>query len=197
MPVYLWGGSAQTVAHAATLRWKLQIKLSTSPSHSILTPGWPVPVLTLYCQALGRVATGVLIFKLLLWFDPEKSRFKGDLNPRTSALKADALTTRPTRRTEWERVRGVKRGRGGEGGGGGWRGEKGFCCWSEEALRLTNLQCLISFLIMTPWNVDGLGSVCLWIDCHIAIMGSAVCLCDACYSRKRADDYDAIFQLWW
>ena len=33
--------------HAVTLRQKLQIKLSTSPSHSILTPGQPVPGLTL------------------------------------------------------------------------------------------------------------------------------------------------------
>ena len=36
-----------TVLRAATLRWKLQIKLSTSPSHSILRPGRPVPALTL------------------------------------------------------------------------------------------------------------------------------------------------------
>ena len=32
---------------AAALRQKPQIKLSTTPSHSILTPGRPVPVLTL------------------------------------------------------------------------------------------------------------------------------------------------------
>ena len=47
MRVYLWDGSAQTILRAATLRYKLQIKLSISPSHSILTPGWRVPVLTL------------------------------------------------------------------------------------------------------------------------------------------------------
>ena len=35
MLVYLSIGSAQTSLHAATLRKKLQIKLSTSPSHSI------------------------------------------------------------------------------------------------------------------------------------------------------------------
>ena len=34
--VYLWDGSAQTILRAATLRQKLQIKLSTSPRHSIL-----------------------------------------------------------------------------------------------------------------------------------------------------------------
>ena len=72
--------------------------LSTSPSHSILTPGRPVPALTLYRQAPGRVATGVPIFESLVWLDPEKSRRKRDLNPGSSALEADALTTRPTRR---------------------------------------------------------------------------------------------------
>ena len=39
------GRSAQTILRAATL--KLQIKLSTSPSHSILTPGRLVPALML------------------------------------------------------------------------------------------------------------------------------------------------------
>ena len=47
MLVYLRDGSAQTILRAATLRYKLQIKLSTSPSKSILTPGRPVPALTL------------------------------------------------------------------------------------------------------------------------------------------------------
>ena len=47
MLVYLRDGSAQTNLHAATLRLKLQIKLSTSPSHSILTPGQSIPALTL------------------------------------------------------------------------------------------------------------------------------------------------------
>ena len=32
-------GSAQIILRAVTLREKLQIQLSTSPSHSILTPG--------------------------------------------------------------------------------------------------------------------------------------------------------------
>ena len=40
-------GRICTIVHAATLRQKLQIKLSTSPSHSILTLGQPVPALTL------------------------------------------------------------------------------------------------------------------------------------------------------
>ena len=61
--VYLRDGSAQTILHAATLRLKLQIKVSISPSHSMLTLGQPVPLLTLLCQAPGRVAFGVSIFK--------------------------------------------------------------------------------------------------------------------------------------
>ena len=64
--MYLRDGSAQTSLRAATLRQKLQIKLSTSLSHSILTPGQPAPALTLERQAPGRVATGVPIFKSLV-----------------------------------------------------------------------------------------------------------------------------------
>ena len=47
MLVYLRDGSAQTTVRAATLRYKLQFKLSISPSHNTLTPGKPVPGLTL------------------------------------------------------------------------------------------------------------------------------------------------------
>ena len=43
MLVYLSDGPALKSLHAATLRWKVQIKLSTSPSHSILTPGLTSP----------------------------------------------------------------------------------------------------------------------------------------------------------
>ena len=38
------------------------------------------------------------IFKSLVWFNLEKSRCKRDSNQGSSALEADALTTRPTRR---------------------------------------------------------------------------------------------------
>ena len=67
MLVYLRDGSAQTILHAATLRQKLYIKLSILPSHSILTPGRPVPVLTLQCQAPGK-ATAEAPF-LSHWYD--------------------------------------------------------------------------------------------------------------------------------
>ena len=87
MLVYLRDGSAQTVVRAATLRWKLQIKLSTSQhtdtgptsrsadpitpgawqDHcSILTPGQPVPALILSRQTPGGVATGVPILMSLI-----------------------------------------------------------------------------------------------------------------------------------
>ena len=69
--VYLRDGSGQAIGCAATLRYKLQIKLSTSPSHSILTPGQPVPALTMYRQAAGRVTHGVPTFKSLVSIDRE------------------------------------------------------------------------------------------------------------------------------
>ena len=101
MQVYLKDGSAQTILRAATLRQKLQTKISISPSHSILIPGQPVPALTLNRQAPGTVATGVPFFFFFLshWYDstPKKFRLKRDSNPGSSALEADALTTRPTR----------------------------------------------------------------------------------------------------
>ena len=99
MQLYLRNGSAQTILRAATLRYKLQIKLSISPSRSILTKGQLVSALTLYRQAPGRVATGVLVSKVTDMTRPRKNpRRKRDSNPRSSALEADALTTRPTRR---------------------------------------------------------------------------------------------------
>ena len=51
---------------SATLRQKLQIKLSVSPSYSILTPDRPVLALTLSCQAPNREATIVAVLKSLV-----------------------------------------------------------------------------------------------------------------------------------
>ena len=73
MLMHLRHGSAQTFVHAATLRLELQIKLSISSSHSILTPGQQVPALTLLCQAPGSIATGVPIFKSMVWLNLKKS----------------------------------------------------------------------------------------------------------------------------
>ena len=66
LSVYLRDGPAPTSLRAATLRQNLQIKLSSSPSHSILTPDRPVPALTLQRQAPGRVVTGVPMLKSLV-----------------------------------------------------------------------------------------------------------------------------------
>ena len=60
---YLRHGSALTSLRAGTLRQKLQVQLSTSPGHSILTRGQPVPELALSRQAPGRVATRVPILE--------------------------------------------------------------------------------------------------------------------------------------
>ena len=81
----------------------MQVKLSISPSHSILTPGQPVPALALPCQASNRVATGVPIFKSPICLDSELSQRKQELNPGSDALKRDALTTRPMGRSDRER----------------------------------------------------------------------------------------------
>ena len=53
--VYLRDGPAETVVRVATLRQKLQIKLTISPSHSVLVPAQLVTALTVY-EAPGRVA---------------------------------------------------------------------------------------------------------------------------------------------
>ena len=73
-------------------------------SHSILTPGQPVPALTIQRQVPGRAATGVPILKSLVWLNPEKFPCrKRESNPGSAALKADALTTGLTRQCERER----------------------------------------------------------------------------------------------
>ena len=61
--------------------------------------GRPVPVLTLSRQAPGRVATGVPIFKSLVWFDPEKIPAQAGFEPGTFRSRGGRLTTKPTRRS--------------------------------------------------------------------------------------------------
>ena len=96
MLVYIRDGSAQKVVRTATLRSKVQIKLSIKPSRSIPTPSQPVPALTLLLQAPGRVATGLRLFKPLVWLDLERILAKSG----NRTLGAYALTTRPTRRSQ-------------------------------------------------------------------------------------------------
>ena len=70
-------------------------------------------------EAPGRVATGVPnFFRSLVWVDPEKSRHKRDSNLGSSALEADALTTRPTR--QLKRWRNLNTRRKLSGKIGGW-----------------------------------------------------------------------------
>ena len=99
MLVYLKDGPAHTILRAATLRQKLQIQLPTSPSHSILTPGRPVPALTLLTPGAWLGSHLSAHFEVTGMTRHVKSRRKWDSNPGSSALGADALTTRPTRRS--------------------------------------------------------------------------------------------------
>ena len=65
-------------------QYKLQIKLATSPNHSILTPGKPDIAPIPECQISGKVATGILILKsqVLLTLG---------LNHRSPVVEADSL----------------------------------------------------------------------------------------------------------
>ena len=68
----------------------MQIQISISSCYIILTPGLPVPALTLLRETPGKVAAGVPILKSVVWLDLE-------IEPRSADLETDALTTRPTR----------------------------------------------------------------------------------------------------
>ena len=65
MTVYLRDGPENTIVGAAIPREKLQIKVATSPIHSILTPGPPLLALTLQRQAPSMVNTTVSINRLV------------------------------------------------------------------------------------------------------------------------------------
>ena len=88
--VYLKDGFAEAIVRAVTLRWKLQIKLPISLSHSILTPSQLVPMLTLKHQALGRVEIGGPVFKYDSTWN-KISLAKAGIEPRSTALNADFL----------------------------------------------------------------------------------------------------------
>ena len=72
MQSYLRDKFASTIVHAAMLRWKLKIKLATSPKHSTQTPREPVLALTLHHQTTSWVATWVPVWKSLLWLNKGK-----------------------------------------------------------------------------------------------------------------------------
>ena len=73
----------------------MNIQLSISPSHSILTPGRPVPALALERQASGKGSHWSTNFKSLVSLDPEKSCRKRDSNSGPSTFGADALPLGP------------------------------------------------------------------------------------------------------
>ena len=76
---------------------KLRIKLLTSPGHGILTPGQPVPALTVQRPApLGRQFLSHWYVSAALEADALTTR--PTRRYVSAALEADALTTRPTRR---------------------------------------------------------------------------------------------------
>ena len=92
MQMYLRDESAQTILRAAT-----QIEVADQTFHLTQSQHWPyntrhLPGYPLGCQFLSH------------WYDstPKKSQRKQDLNPESSALKADALTTRPMRQSRGE-----------------------------------------------------------------------------------------------
>ena len=68
---------------------RLQIQLSTSASHSILTPGRPVPCWPYNARQGSHWSAN---FKSLILLDPEISHHKRDSNTGSSALKVDAFT---------------------------------------------------------------------------------------------------------
>ena len=69
----------------------------TSPSANPITGTWP-----------GRVATGVPMFKSLVWLDPEKIPPQAGFEPGIFRSLGGCLTTRPTRRY-WLRITCVGR----------------------------------------------------------------------------------------
>ena len=93
MVVYLRDGSDQTIVRAATLRSKMHIILATSPNHSILTPGQPVPALTKAIECKRKL---LLRFKrqqpdrepqeyqfLSHWYDSIWKKIRGERGNRT------------------------------------------------------------------------------------------------------------------
>ena len=93
MLVYLRDGSAQTTVRSATLRQKLQIKLAVSTSHSVLTPGRPVPITPDSWQ-------GSQLFSQ--WYDMtwrKDPRPKLESNPALPLSRSDVFTGRPRRRS--------------------------------------------------------------------------------------------------
>ena len=72
---------------------------SNFPPHPVTVYWHPANQSQHWAYSTRRLATGVPIFKSVIWLDPEKSWSKWDSKPGSSALKADTFITRPTRRS--------------------------------------------------------------------------------------------------
>ena len=100
--IYLGTQKKKTTEQAAMLTWKLPTKLASSSSHSMLTQGQPVLVLTLQCEVSGSVAARVPVYKSLVWLGTAGSM------PPISRMQGRHLTTWD-RQTESDRVRQTDR----------------------------------------------------------------------------------------
>ena len=99
MQVYLRDGSAQTILRTATLRQKLQTFHLTRSQYTDTGPTSPStdPITPSAWQGSHWDAN----FEVTCMSRPrKKSRRKRESNPGSSALEADALITRPTRRCD-------------------------------------------------------------------------------------------------
>ena len=63
-----------------------------SPSGSVLTPGQPIPALTVYCQVPCRVATGVPVFFLNHWYDSTRKNPHSTSGNRTPGQSLSSRT---------------------------------------------------------------------------------------------------------
>ena len=92
---------------AATLRYKLEIKLPISPSQNILSPGQPVPLLTQQRPTPDKAATGEPI---CLVTGGTRRKIYSESGDRTQdrCSRGGRLTTRPTTRESSETTTGVQ-----------------------------------------------------------------------------------------
>ena len=92
MLVFFLNGFAQKSVGGARLRQKLQIKLSISLSHSILTLVQPVPVLTLWVPGTWQGSHLSAKFEVTdMTQTGKRSTTKVGIEPRSAALDVDAL----------------------------------------------------------------------------------------------------------
>ena len=107
--------------------------LAISPSHSMLTPGQPVPQ---WPYNTRRLAGQPLQHQLSHWYDSTRKKIHGEIgdsNPR-SAPEADACTTTPTRCCRKEERKTERKKEEEEEDGQVWRKSIGLhaCCCHQQ-----------------------------------------------------------------